>query len=170
MSNSSELHKVIRALAEELADKVIRQISKLSVEQLAGIADKRGRSNDRSPAKSAKATPVAKGKAAPAKAKAAGPRRMKRRKGNDLEALRQGVLTALKKTDGWVKARDIAESIGDTSTGDLAFPIAYLRKLGLVEKKGDRSLATYRATGAGRSFKGELRNLEKSAKSASSEE
>jgi hypothetical protein len=89
------------------------------------------------------------------KVKSAPRRKLNRRDGDEIEKLRQGVLSVLREAGDWMPARDIGRALGDGVKADeLSFPINYLRDRELVEKVGDRSQARYRITAAGRAYTG----------------
>ncbi len=168
MTTNSELRKAIKEMAEELAEGVIKMISSMSLKQLAALTGNspapRSLAEPKSeskPARSKSAAAPSKAKSKPAKA--VSPRKPNRRKGAEIEKLRRGVLDVLKRSDDWMAAKEIGQAIGKgVKTDDLSFPINYLRDRGLVSKKGDRSLAKYKITEAGKLHEGSFGKVAKS--------
>ncbi len=182
MTTNSALEKAIRAMAEELADGVVKLISTMSLRNLAALTEgggaprgrrprelpegdseadapkrkgaaKKGAKAEKAPKASAASKKGAKGaKAEKAPKGAKKPRTLERRSPDEMSALREGILAALRGSGDWMSSKDISNTLkGKPSSRDLLFPIGYLRDRGMIQKKGNRGDSMYKITDKGMS-------------------
>ncbi len=173
MTTTNALEKAIRAMAEELADGVIKLISSMPLQNLAALTghrsllrSARGREllQIEEGGSKRKASGSAKGAARPSKAERAGsgsknsksskgekkPRKLVRRSPEEMNSLRAGILAALREKRDWMSSKDISNTLkSKPSARDLLFPIGYLRERGLIQKTGSRGDSLYKITERG---------------------
>jgi hypothetical protein len=162
MASNAELRRAIREMSEVLAERVIKLISSMSLQQLAELTGK-GSSDTRAVTQrdpyglssKAKSKDKARRKSGHPAKPTVHVRKIRRRNGAEIEKLRKGVLDALKSSDEWLSINEIGAKIGPGIGADeLSFPINYLRARGLVQKMGERSQTRYKITDAGRAHDG----------------
>jgi hypothetical protein len=174
VTTTNALEKAIRAMAEELADGVIKLISTMPLQNLAALTGDRsllrsargrelleleaGGSRKKDGASAGKGS----GRAAKSERSAARgaksskgekkPRKLIRRSPEEMNSLREGILAALRGTKDWMSSKDISNTLKSKPTArDLLFPIGYLRERGMIQKKGSRGDSLYKITERGMS-------------------
>jgi DNA-binding transcriptional ArsR family regulator len=169
---NTELRRQLEQLAQQFVDGVINAINSVPLAEIAqevrggrvstGLratvpvrgegAGRRGR-----PAK-VEAEPVRRG-GRPER------RKLVRRSGGEIDRLRSSILASLRGAPGPIGASEIARKIGGgIKSAQLAFPMAQLRKQGLVTKQGERTQAVYSLTAKGKAPEGGARAPKATAK------
>lgn len=156
---NSEMEKAIRAMAEHLADQVVKLISSRTLKELAAFsADRRiggGGSSRSAPVEKAESKPAkSKAKAKPSKAAAkpaAKPAKPAKSKVRQTPAeVSAAVLGVLKKSKDWMKATAIVADLEHAPTTELLGRV--LRDLvarGFITKRGATRATEYQITMSG---------------------
>ncbi len=132
-SNATNLRRQILALTERFVLDVLAAIEEAPLEQLTAVLPKGKRKRPASIATAPDGDDV----------RASDNARFARRSHDEIERLREKILRALRDAGRPLPAAEIAREAG-VKTADLAFPMAQLRTLGMVDKNGDRTQAVYR--------------------------
>lgn len=153
----TELRRQLERLTQQFVDGVIEAINSVPLGEIAVEVGGKGAPAVRVPAGRVRGRGArGRGAARAAGAAAAGRRRrkLKRRPSEEIERLRNAILNVLQEATAPIGAAEIARRIGEgVRAPDLAFPMAQLRKQGLVRKEGERTQAVYSLARRGRKAK-----------------